>query len=327
MYDVRWDELLLVHDLHPEYRSTAHAAVCGIARSHAVQHHRAHVASVLAERREWTKRVIGVSFDGTGYGDDGSIWGGEIFVGSVQEGFARVAHLRRAALAGGDAAARYPVQAAAGFLAQVDNLPDVIAAPFGFPERYRNAMELVRKEVRSFATTSMGRLFDAAAAVLGFTRKVSFEGQAAMWLEQLARCAPESDAYPFPFIANELDFRPLLRAVVNDRIGGRNVNEIARSFHRGIAQGLSDALTVISRDQELDTIVLSGGVFQNELLLENLKSLLAHQSLQVWTNHEVPPNDGGISLGQAALAAFGRLDGDLENVQQSREPNSELSHA
>src|SRR3984957_1938879 len=293
MYKVPWDELLLVNDLHPEYLSTAHAAALGVPQSHAVQHHRAHVASVLAERGEWTKRVMGVSFDGTGYGVDGSIWGGEIFVGSVQEGFDRVAHLRRAALVGGDAAAHYPVQAAAGFLAQIDNLPDVLASPFAFPERYRNAMELVRKDVRTFATTSVGRLFDAAASLLGFTREVTFEGQAAMWLEQLARSAPSTEPYPFPFIGRELDFRPLLQAVVLDRVRGRGVREIARSFQLGIAKGLRNALNVISRSHGLDTVVLSGGVFQNELLLEDLKSMLTEEerSLQVWTNHAVPPND------------------------------------
>jgi hydrogenase maturation protein HypF len=327
MYQVNWDELLLVHDLHPEYRSTAHAATRRVAQTHAVQHHRAHVASVLAERREWTKRVVGVSFDGTGFGDDGSIWGGEIFVGSVEEGFARVAHLRRAALAGGDAAARYPVQAAAGFLAETEGIPDVFSAPFNFPPRYRNAMELVRKEVRTFATTSVGRLFDAAAALLGFTREATFEGQAAMWLEQLARRGSDTDPYPFPFIGNELDFRPLLQAVARDRVRGRDVKEIARSFQRGIAQGLRDALTVISRSQELDTVVLSGGVFQNELLLEDIHSLQASASLQIWTNHEVPPNDGGISLGQAALAAFGCFDPDLERTQHSSQHASEITHA
>ncbi|MGB8116378.1 MAG: carbamoyltransferase HypF [Candidatus Sulfotelmatobacter sp.] len=338
MYEVRWDDLLLVHDLHPEYRSSKHAATRHASSIHGIQHHRAHIASVLAERREWTKRVIGVSFDGTGYGDDGSIWGGEIFVGSVREGFARIAHLRSAALAGGDAAAHYPVQAAAGFLAQIDglsnpdrgrlnlpnfNLPNVFEAPFSFPDRYRNAIELVRKNVRTFPTTSMGRLFDAAAALLGFTREVTFEGQAAMWLEQLARAAPEADAYDFPISAGELDFRPLLLAVAEDRKRGRNVNEIARAFQRGIAQGLCSALQSISRDQQLDTVVLSGGVFQNELLLEDVKSFLRESSLQLWTNHEVPPNDGGISLGQAALAAFGRFDSPKQPGRQA----NEFSHA
>ncbi len=313
MYEVRWGDLLLVHDSHPQYLSTAHAAALGVAQSAprkgAVQHHRAHVASVLAERGEWTKRVVGVSFDGTGYGDDGSIWGGEIFVGSVREGFRRVAHLRPAVLAGGDAAAHCPVQAAAGFLAQVDGMPDVLAEPFGFPERYSNAIDLVRKNVRTFATTSVGRLFDAAASLLGFTREVTFEGQAATWLEQLARSARLTEAYPFPFIDGELDFRSLLRAMARDRVRGRDVREIARSFQRGIAQGLRDAVNEVSSSHGLDTVVLSGGVFQNELLLEDLKSLLTNELLQVWTNHAVPPNDGGISLGQAALAAFGCFDG------------------
>ncbi|MGA9473717.1 MAG: carbamoyltransferase HypF [Terriglobales bacterium] len=314
MYEVCYHELLLVHDLHPQYLSTAHATTLEVPQIQAVQHHRAHVASVLAERGEWTKRVIGVSFDGTGYGDDGSIWGGEIFVGSIREGFERVAHMRRAALAGGDAAAHCPVQSAAGFLVQVDDLPDVLADPFAFPARYQNARELIRKDVRTFATTSMGRLFDAAAALLGFTREVTFEGQAAIWLEQLACGVPRTEPYPFPLVAGELDFRPLLLAVARDRVSGRDVREVARSFQRGIAQGLYDALTVISRAHALDTVVLSGGVFQNELLLEDLKSFLTSGSLQVWTNHAVPPNDGGVSLGQAALAAFGRFDGPAQPI-------------
>ena len=127
MYEVDWDEVLVAHDSHPQYVSALHALGLGARQTVAVQHHRAHVASVLAERGEWNKRVLGVSFDGTGYGDDGSIWGGEIFVGSVRDGFERVAHLRNAALPGGDAAAQYPVQAAAGFLAQLDALPDMTA--------------------------------------------------------------------------------------------------------------------------------------------------------------------------------------------------------
>jgi hydrogenase maturation protein HypF len=263
---------------------------------------------VLAERSAWTQRVMGVGFDGTGYGDDGTIWGGEIFVGSLKQGFERIAHLRQAVLAGGDAAAESPVQAAAGFLAQLDDVPDFTAPPFAFPARYRKARELLRKDVRTFSTTSVGRLFDAAAALLGFAREVSFEGQAAMWLEQRARSASWKQAYPFPFDGEELDFRPLLQAVVRDRLRGREVGEIARAFQRGIAQGLGDALNVVSRSHGLDTAVLSGGVFQNELLLDDLKSFLAGGRLRIWTNRAVPPNDGGISLGQAALTAFGRFD-------------------
>jgi hydrogenase maturation protein HypF len=270
----------------------------------AVQHHRAHVASVLAERGEWETRVVGVSFDGTGYGDDGSIWGGEIFVGSVKAGFERVAHLRSAPLPGGDAAAQFPVQAAAGFLSQLDGVPDFAAPPFGFPQRYQNALELVHKAVRTFDTTSVGRLFDAAAALLGFTREITFEGQAAIWLEQLAHSGSLTEPYLFPYAGGELDFRPLLQSVVRDRVRGRDRGEIARAFQRGLAQGLRDALVKICKAQSLNIVVLSGGVFQNELLLEDLKALLGSESLEIWTNHAVPPNDGGISLGQAALAAF-----------------------
>ena len=186
MYDVSWDDLLAVHDAHPQYLSTSYCQNLPAVEKRAVQHHRAHIGSVLAERGEWDKRVLGVSFDGTGYGDDGSIWGGEFFAGSVRQGFQRVAHLRRASLPGGDAAAQHPVQAAAGFLAQIEDLPDLSTAPFDFPARYQQALELVHKDVRSFTTTSIGRLFDSAAALLGFTRAITFEGQAAMWLEAQA---------------------------------------------------------------------------------------------------------------------------------------------
>jgi hydrogenase maturation protein HypF len=308
MYEVRAEELLVVHDSHPQYASTSHALALGIPQTLAVQHHRAHIASVLAERGEWEKRVVGVSFDGTGYGDDGGIWGGEIFVGSIKQGFERVVHLRTAALPGGDAAAQYPVQAAAGFLVQVDSLPDLTASPFRFSSRYMQAVDLIQKRVRTFPTSSIGRLFDTAAALLGFAREVTFEGQAAMWLEQVACSAPATQAYPFPYVEHELDFRPLLQSIVRDRIRGRSLPEIARAFQLGLAHGLRDAVVSIGERCNLNVVVLSGGVFQNELLLKDIKSLLEVEHFEIWTNHVVPPNDGGISLGQAATAAFARLD-------------------
>jgi hydrogenase maturation protein HypF len=310
MYKVRPEELSVAYDSHPQYASSSHALALGIPRSLAVQHHRAHVASVLAERGEWEKRVVAVSFDGTGYGDDGSIWGGEIFVGSTKEGFDRVGHLRSASLPGGDAAAQYPVQAAAGFLAQLEGLPDLTAPPFNFPQRYLRAEELVEKKIRSFPSTSIGRLFDTAAALLGFTREVTFEGQAAMWVEQLAGGVASNDTYPFPWAEEELDFRPLLQCVVRDRLKGRPIAEIARAFQRGLAQGSRDAVASICQAGDIDTVVLSGGVFQNELLLKDLRALLKVEAIEIWTNRAVPPNDGGISLGQAALAAFSRVDCD-----------------
>jgi hydrogenase maturation protein HypF len=308
MYEVNPNDLLLVHDAHPQYASTIYAADLSSAETTAVQHHRAHVASVLAERGAWDKRIIGVSLDGTGYGDDGTIWGGEIFAGSLRHAFERIAHLRPAALPGGDAAASNPVQAAAGFLYQLDGLPDLTAPPFLFPARYRDASLLVHKHLRSFTTTSVGRLFDAAAALLGFTREITFEGQAAMWLERLATHSSTTDSYPFPFVDNELDFRPLLDGMLGDRLRDRNPAEIARCFQRGIAEGLSSAVTELCGAHKVDTVVLSGGVFQNDLLLGDLKVFLESQHLQIWTNHMVPPNDGGISLGQAALAALTTSD-------------------
>ncbi len=305
MYEVPREDLIVAHDAHPQYLSSIHALEMSGAASYAIQHHRAHIASVLAERAAWEKRVLGVSFDGTGYGDDGSIWGGEFFVGSIVEGFDRVAHLRPAALAGGDAAARHPVQAAAGFLAQLDDLPDLGADPFHFPERYQKSLELVRKGLRTFTTTSVGRLFDAAAALLGFTREVTFEGQAAMWVEHLARTASLRRTIRIPVQRRRTGF-PSATRVIGFRTGiaARSPAQCARAFQRGVAKGLCDAVAVLCETHAVDTVVLSGGVFQNELLLHDLKSLTAGRRVDVWTNCSVPPNDGGISLGQAALAAF-----------------------
>src|SRR6185436_20051136 len=148
MYGVDEGELTVVHDLHPQYASTAFAQEIPARARLAVQHHRAHVASVLAERGAFEERVLAVALDGTGFGDDGAIWGGEFFVGSLTAGFERVGHLRTAVLPGGDAAAEHPVQAAAGFLADLDGLPDLTAPPFGFPQRYVKARELVAKGLR-----------------------------------------------------------------------------------------------------------------------------------------------------------------------------------
>jgi hydrogenase maturation protein HypF len=302
MYSLHGGEVLVAHDSHPQYTSTNYAATLG-SRQVNVQHHRAHIASVLAEQGEWDRRVIGVAFDGTGYGDDGTIWGGEIFVGSLREGFDRVAHLRPAALVGGDAAARDPVQASAGFLCHLTAPPDFCAPPFDFPPRYRQAVQILEKGVRTFSTTSVGRLFDTVAALLGFTRPITYEGQAAIWLEQLARESEPVEAFPFPLDGQELDFRCLLDFVVRDRLRGRETSAVARAFHRGLAQGVARAVSDLSGRLDLSTIVLSGGVFQNELLLEDLREVLKGTGLTVWTNHAVPPNDGGVSLGQAALAA------------------------
>lgn len=304
MYAVRREDLLVVHDAHPEYVSTGYAAELSDSL-HAVQHHRAHLASVLAEQGAWDTRVVGVVFDGTGYGDDRSIWGGELFVGSVKDGFARAAHLRPAVLPGGDAAARFPVQAAAGFLAQIPNLPDLHAPPFNFPDRFRQASRLVANNLRAFPTTSVGRLFDTVAALLGFTAGIAFEGQAAIWLEHRARHAPPVAPYPFELADGGLDFRPLLTAIIADRRRGRDSSEVARAFHEAMARAVVQTSVRLAHATTARRVVLSGGVFQNLLLLERVRSgFETYPNLEVWTNHAVPPNDGGISLGQAALGAF-----------------------
>ncbi|HEY4440770.1 MAG TPA: carbamoyltransferase HypF [Candidatus Elarobacter sp.] len=297
IYGVAEDGLLVAHDLHPEYVSTAFAREMG-GEPFPIQHHRAHVASVLAERGAWEDVVVGVAFDGTGFGDDGTIWGGEVFVGSVAGGLARVAHLATAPLPGGDAAARFPVQAAAGFLFALGDLPDLAADPFAFPPRYETARALVARDLRTFRTSSAGRLFDTVAALLGFTRACTFEGQAAMWLEHLAASAAAGPSYAFALRDGELDYRPLLHAVVDDRARGVDPGSIARAFHVALA----DAVVAAHRRYGPEfPLVVSGGVFQNRLLVE---LLAAHLGERLWINRVVPPNDGGIALGQAALAAF-----------------------
>jgi hydrogenase maturation protein HypF len=305
MYAVDWRDVLVACDAHPEYASTVAARALPAGEVRAVQHHRAHVASVLAERGVWDQRVLGLACDGTGYGDDGTTWGSELFVGSVRSGFARVAHLRPSALPGGDAAAVHPVQAAAGVLADLEHVPDLSAPPFAFPRRFGHALQLVRRNLRTFETTSMGRLFDAAAALCGFTRAVTFEGQAAMWLEHQARRGDTGDAYPCPFDGTALDFQPLLREMIADRRAGRRIADVALAFHHGLAAGLVAAATRLCTAHDVHVVVASGGVFQNELFLAAVDAGLMAAGLPLWTNHHVPPNDGGVSLGQAALAALG----------------------
>ena len=200
---------------------------------------------------------------------------------------------------GGDAAARFPVQAAAGFLADLPNLPDLSAAPWHFPRRDFDAAALVSKNVRCFRSTSAGRLYDAVAALCGFTREATFEGQAAIWLEHQARQSWPQSPYPFP----DLDHRPLFAAILSDRAGGRDVAEISAAFHAAFAETIVRQVRWLCSARRIDTVALSGGVFQNELLLDSIcEQLESDPSLRVVTNEAVPVNDGGICLGQAALA-------------------------
>ena len=300
LYSLAPRDVIVAHDAHPEFRSTAlaHELEEAGAERVAVGHHRAHVAAVLAERGAYDTPVVGLACDGAGWGDDGTVWGGEVFAGSLASGLRRVAHIRPFALAGGDAAARWPEQAAAGALAGVLNLPDLTQAPFGFGDRFRLASRLAEQNVRTVQTTSVGRLFDAAAALCGFAGEQTYEGQAAAWLEALARASPPVSPYPFP----DLDARPLLEAVVRDRLAGRQVAEVALAFHEGLAVGWAVAVRSSALRAGAEAAVASGGAFLNRVLVERLYDLL--DPLPLWLPAEVPVGDGGIALGQAALALW-----------------------
>ncbi len=320
MYRVDPRDALVVVDRHPAYPSRRFGEALG-ARTLAVGHHVAHVASVLAERAAWDVPVLGFAFDGAGLGDDDSVWGGEVFHGSLSGDFVRVAHVRPAALPGGDAAARTPVQAAVGWLAALGDeaLERVARPPFGFPaERLALARRLVALGVRTPTTTSVGRLFDTVAALTGFHRTMSFEGQAAIGLETLARRAPEAEPYPWPFGLDGAgtehppagddgtptwDHAPLLAAILDDLSAGVSAAVVARRFHEALAAGVVEAALTLAERHPFEAVVLSGGVFQNRLLVERVLARARVHGLRVWRNERVPTNDGGVSLGQAAWAA------------------------
>jgi len=333
MYGIKDEELIVCHDLHPQYMSTQFALQLPCARRIGIQHHRAHVASVLAEhsRRSaqgkhgdldslsgsdgFEKKVLGIAFDGTGWGDDESIWGGEFFVGSLPSGFERVASIYPAIMPGGDAAARFPAQAAAGFLhsssSSTENLliDKLSAPPFEFPEkRIALVQQMLTKDLQCLKTTSVGRLFDAAAALTGFAGEVSFEAQAAIWLEHLARSSLAQKAYPFIYDAGAqyLDWREALNELMQDRLKGASKQDIAGAFHMGLARGMTAAAVSLCEQHQLSTVAISGGVMQNMLLINLFSAELAASAphLKLLTNSIVPANDGGISLGQAALACF-----------------------
>ncbi len=314
MYRLEPASARLVHDLHPDYRSSRFASELGVPAL-AVQHHRAHVASVLVERGAWQRQVVGLAFDGAGLGEDGTVWGGEAFAGTLEGGLTRVAHLRSAWLPGGDAAARRPAQAAAGFLlaGQLQGWSGLL------PERVVEvARRLVATRRHCLPTTSMGRLFDAAAALLGFDRVMTFEGQAATWLEALARdaSAAAGEGYPLPFDGESWDYRPLLDGLIADVRRGTDPARCARRVHLGIAAGVVEGAAGLALATGADAVALSGGVWQNRLLHALTVDGLRQRGLEAWWNLAVPPGDGGISLGQAALAAVGT--GTVEDAHVSR---------
>jgi hydrogenase maturation protein HypF len=299
---------VVAHDLHPEYLSTKYALELDGVELEGVQHHHAHVAACLADNGE-PGPVIGVAFDGLGYGADGTIWGGELLVADL-EGFRRAGHLEVVPMPGGAAAIREPWRMAAAWLdaAFGGQVPERLAVAGRNLDRWEQVVALARSGTASPATSSAGRLFDAVSAILGVRDTVNYEGQAAVELEQLADPA-ETAAYPARVAGAGSDGAPLLlggrdlvRAVVEDLESGVAAPLIAARFHNGLATATVAACQSLRDASGLETVALSGGVFQNLLLLERTVAGLEQRGFRVLVHSRVPPNDAGISLGQAAVA-------------------------
>jgi hydrogenase maturation protein HypF len=296
---------VVAHDLHPEYLSTKYALECEDVDLVAVQHHHAHIASCLADNGE-EGPVIGVAFDGTGYGTDGTIWGGEFLIADLT-GFSRAGFLAPVPLPGSAAAIRQPWRMAAAYLdaACPDGLPDGLAVVRRNAARWADVLAVARSGLNSPLTSSAGRLFDAAAAVLGVRDVINYEGQAAVELEQLADPA-ELSGYPAGISEGEqvrVAGADLIRAVVDDVRGGTEPAVIAARFHNGVADAITRTCAILRARSGLGVVALSGGVFQNLLLLGRTASRLEADGFRVLLHRRVPPNDGGISLGQVAVAA------------------------
>jgi hydrogenase maturation protein HypF len=304
----------IAYDLHPEYLATKYALERDTAQKIGIQHHHAHIGSVLAEHG-LTGQVIGVAADGTGYGTDGAIWGCEIMAADLR-GFERLAHLRYVPLPGGEQAVRQPWRMAAAYLSQVYgdaflemDIPFVRQLDRG---KWRIVSQMIARGINSPPTSSLGRLFDAVAALSGLpsgTATQLYEGQAAIELEIQAAQTSQVGSYPFSIESSEgqtpalLDVSLMIRAMVSDIEQGVAVPIIANRFHRSIAGLLAKACDEIRKQTGLNIVVLSGGVFQNRLLLEQLMAHLQNMDFAVYTNRRVPPNDGGLCLGQIAIAA------------------------
>jgi hydrogenase maturation protein HypF len=304
LFDV--DPEVVAHDLHPEYLSTKYALELDGVELEGVQHHHAHVAACLADNGE-AGPVIGVAFDGLGFGTDGTIWGGELLVADLR-GFRRAGHLEQVPMPGGAAAIREPWRMAAAWLdAALEGVtPERLAVVDRNRDRWEQVVALGRSGMAAPVTSSAGRLFDAVAAILGVRDTVNYEGQAAVELEQLADPG-ESAAYPARVA--EADDEPLrlggadlVRAVVDDLSAGVAPALIAARFHNGLAAATVAACDTLREQTGLGTVALSGGVFQNMLLLERTVADLEARRFRVLTHSRVPPNDAGISLGQAAIA-------------------------
>lgn len=298
---------VVAHDLHPGYLSTRIAMEAGIARQVGVQHHHAHVAAVMAEHGVTTP-VLGVAYDGTGYGDDGAVWGAELLQADLT-GYRRLAHFRYIPLPGGDLAARRLWRILLGYAAiQPAARPyfDIVFDRVD-PAELAIAERQLAAGVNCPKASSMGRLFDAAAAILGLREVAEYEGQAAMELEALAGFRPAAE---YPVIIHEdgtggweIDPLPLLTRLALRRLKGYDIADLAADFHASIAWVTAEVLRRAVAATGIRTVVLSGGTFQNARLLLSLRRRMEERGLRTLVPRQLPPGDGAISYGQAAVAA------------------------
>jgi hydrogenase maturation protein HypF len=306
LFDI--DPRVVAHDMHPEYLSTKYALELDGVDLQPVQHHHAHIASCLADNDSGGP-VIGVAFDGTGYGADGTIWGGEFLVAD-RAGFRRGGHLAPVPMPGGQAAIRQPWRMAAAYL-DAAGISEHLDVQRRNAERWAAVVGMARRGVNSPLTSSAGRLFDAVAAILGVRDAINYEGQAAIDLEQLADPA-ERVGYPAdiepadPFRVRGGDSLGVVSGEIvprNDPPPGTPRDVVAARFHNGVAALVAAGCALLRERHGLDTVALSGGVFQNALLLHQVARRLEERGFRVLTHSRVPCNDGGISLGQAVVAA------------------------
>ncbi len=296
---------VVAHDLHPEYLSTKYAHELDDVELVGVQHHHAHVASCLADNGA-TGPVIGVALDGLGYGTDGTIWGGEFLLADLT-GYRRLGHLDPVPMPGGAAAIRQPWRMAAAHLAAAfpEGPPAGLAVAHRHADRWDAVTAMARSGINAPLTSSAGRLFDAVAALVGIRDEINYEGQAAIELEQHVDSA-HGGAYAArmrdgdPFRVRGAD---LIRAVVDDLLAGVATGVVAARFHRGLTAAVVAGCLRAREGSGLTTVALSGGVWQNMLLLTTTVDALEAAGFTVLVHHRVPTNDGGISLGQAAVAA------------------------
>jgi hydrogenase maturation protein HypF len=299
---------VVAHDLHPDYLSSVYAAGLKEVPLVPVQHHHAHMAACMAENG-LEGETIGVIYDGVGYGLDGTIWGGEFLLGDYRT-FRRCAHFRNMPMPGGDAAVKEPLRMVISYLHDVcgNALYDVqlpCLAEVGERER-QIYLKMLERGINSPLTSSCGRLFDAVAAMVGIRNRISYEGQAAIELEALAEETETETFYPYSIASTDesllLDMRLMLLGIVADIEGNESRSLIARRFHNTIAMATTDMCEKVRAASGVNQVVLSGGSFQNKLLTEGIYSGLVAKEFEVFTHRLVPPNDGGLALGQAVVA-------------------------